>query len=160
MKQHITPPAIKVTQTQLECVKCGARSHATCSCGVDYRPLMERVTEYDRDNPGRSERQASADLGIPKTTVHDARQSGGRDRPPDQKVTGRDGKTYPATRPPPAETPVMADHRLTTKLANDLVDAGYKTLTAQFNYDQPTLARLKEIREDLRKHINQPIEWF
>jgi hypothetical protein len=157
--RDITPPAIKVTQQQIECVKCGARSHATCSCGMSYRPVTVRVAKYDEANPGKSTRAAAADLGVSRESVRTARKSGDNRLSPDT-VTGRDGKEYPATRPPIPTTPVMLGHKLTTKLANELIDAGYKSLTAQFSYDQATLARLKQVRDDLRSHVNNPVEWF
>jgi hypothetical protein len=154
--RDIAPPAIKVTQQQLECVKCGARSHATCSCGVSYRPAQERVAEYDKANPGKSTRMAAADLGVSDETVRKARHANPL---APETVTGRDGKEYPATRPP-TQTPVMVEHGIITKLANELVDAGYKALTARFSDDQPTLARLKQVRDDLLSHVNNHVEWF
>jgi hypothetical protein len=58
--------------------------------------VQERVAEYDKANPGRSTRQAAADLGVSNKTVSLAR--GVTQVTPDT-VTGRDGKTYPAKRP-------------------------------------------------------------
>ena len=52
---------------------------------------------YYKANPGKSERDAAAELGISKTAVHEARESGGHQRPPE--VIGHDGKAYPAKRP-------------------------------------------------------------
>jgi hypothetical protein len=92
------PPAIVEQQKQSKfiCSACGAGRDCDCKAFA-----LKRVIEYDQANPGQSERQAAADLGIPKTTVHEAR---GRTRPPDDEaspttVTGRDGKSYPRTRP-------------------------------------------------------------
>jgi hypothetical protein len=155
--RDIAPPAIKVTQQQLEGVKCGARSHATCSCGVSYRPAQERVAEYDKANPGKSTRTAAADLGVSDETVRKARRANPL---APETVVGRDGKEYPASRPPPAETPVMLEHKLTTKLCNDLVDAGYRALADRFQHDKPTMDRLKQARDDLRKFLNHDVEWF
>jgi hypothetical protein len=62
-------------------------------------PAAQRVAEYDKQNPGRSERQTSEDLGISKTAVHKARETGGHHGPPDDAVIGRDGKQYPARQP-------------------------------------------------------------
>jgi hypothetical protein len=41
-----------------------------------------------------------------------------------------------------------------------LLDAGYKALALQFNYDAPTLGKLRQIRDDLRKFLNHTHEWF
>ena len=85
-------PAIKVSIVRLACTACGAEANASCSCGKPYVPAAQRVAEYDQANPGQSERTVAAELGISKTAVHEARESGGHPRPPE--VTGRDGKTY------------------------------------------------------------------
>jgi hypothetical protein len=153
-----TPPVIKVTQQQLECVKCGARSHATCSCGVDYKPVAQRVSEYDQANPGQSARRVAAETGADRETVKRVRERGGM--PPPETVIGRDGKEYPASRPPMPKTAVMVEHDITQKLGNELIGAGYKAMAAQFSYDQATLARLKQVRDNLHSHVNNPVEWF
>lgn len=80
----------------LSCTGCGAEAKAACNCGVAYRPAKERVAEYDKANPGKSTREAAADLGLSKSSVSKAR--GVHEWTPD-KVVGIDGKTYAATRP-------------------------------------------------------------
>jgi hypothetical protein len=65
--------------------------------------MQQRVAEYDKANPGKSERAAAAELGVSKTAIHEAREAGGHQRPPDI-VTGRDGKAYPA-KPPQRRMP-------------------------------------------------------
>jgi hypothetical protein len=108
MNKFIDPPGIvqQIKQSLFICVACGAGRDCDCDAPAAKRA---RVAEYDRANPGRSERQAAADLNLPKTTVHEAR---GRTRPPDDPppssatVTGRDGKSYPATKP--KESPMMS----------------------------------------------------
>jgi hypothetical protein len=58
---------------------------------------------YDKANPGKSTRQAAADLGVSKSEVDRARQKspvpcGTPDDSSPDLVTGRDGKEYPARR--------------------------------------------------------------
>ena len=101
LPDHLNPPAIKINVQRLACFDCGSETNATCTCGVAYLPkAIERVAEYDQANPGQSTRQAAADLGIPKSTVSDARAVV-RDRTPEtpERVTGRDNKSYAATKP-------------------------------------------------------------
>jgi hypothetical protein len=96
-----TPLQIRRSIVRLNCSQCGAEANASCSCGKPYVPVIERVAEYDKAKPNQSTRQAAADLGIPKSTVADAR-AGVRARTPEAgehqyspaQVTGRDGKTY------------------------------------------------------------------
>jgi hypothetical protein len=90
--QTVIPFAVR----RMICTGCGAEANASCTCGVSYIPAKLRVAEYDQANPGKSTRQAAADLNIPRSTVSDARV---RTRTPDEapkKVTGLDGKSYPA----------------------------------------------------------------
>jgi hypothetical protein len=140
------PPAIKITQQQLECVKCGAQTHATCNCGMNYVPVQQRVAEYDKANPGKSERAAAADLGVSKTAIHEARESGGHQRPPE--VTGRDGKQYPATQP--TKSPAAVEGEIVSKLAHEIVDIGYRAMADRFQYDKPTMRRLGQARDELK----------
>ena len=75
--------------TSVTSVTDGAEANASCNCGKPYVPKKQRVAEYDKEHPGRSTRQAAADLGVSKSTVSDARQ-GVQDRTPE--IEGRDGK--------------------------------------------------------------------
>jgi hypothetical protein len=73
---------------------------AGCNCGAPVVSKSELVAPWDEANPGKSERQAAKALGIAPSTVHEARKnSGARDRATDARVTGADGKSYPASRP-------------------------------------------------------------
>ena len=85
-------PAYHRSIIRLSCTQCGAEANASCDCNKPYVPAARRVTEYDKANPGQSERTVAAELGISKTAVHEARASGGHPRPPE--IIGRDGKTY------------------------------------------------------------------
>jgi len=112
-------PAFQVSVVRLSCSACGAEANASCNCGKPYIPVQQRVAEYDKANPGKSERTAAADLGVSKTAVHEAREAGGHHRPPG--VTGRDGKQYPARRPLPSYMP-DAPPRDDPSADGDLID--------------------------------------
>ena len=76
-----------------------------------------RVAEFDEANPGKSTRDAGAELGISKSEVNRARNTSGvpfgtPEKPASKKVKGADGKSYPAQRPRhsiPKYTPGVAD---------------------------------------------------
>jgi hypothetical protein len=66
-------------------------------------PAIARAAEAVAANPEKSDRAIAADLGVSRATVQRARNTGGSYEPPEQRI-GRDGKSYPATRPSaPAE---------------------------------------------------------
>jgi hypothetical protein len=115
-KQLLAETVIPFAIQRMICTGCGAEANASCNCNVAYIPAAKRVAEYDKVNPGRSTRQAAADLGIDQSRVVRARQQGDA---PASPVTGRDGKTYPAKRPPqsPEEMPTQeeadAEHQQT-----------------------------------------------
>ena len=67
---------IQMSVQRMSCTGCGAEASASCNCGKPYVPAKTRVREYDEENPGRSTRQAAADLGISNKTVSLARNSG------------------------------------------------------------------------------------
>jgi hypothetical protein len=94
MTRLTDPPAFVETLARYECPKCGNN----CQCGVPYVPKTVRVAEYDKANPGKSTRQAAAELGLSKSEVGRARSSRVPDGTPDT-ITGRDGKNYPAAKP-------------------------------------------------------------
>jgi hypothetical protein len=99
LPDHLNPPAIveQQKQSRFVCSACGSARDCDCKAFA-----LERVVKYDKANPGQSTRQAAADLGIPKSTVSDARAVV-RDRTPvspetPETIIGRDQKIYPATR--------------------------------------------------------------
>jgi hypothetical protein len=69
------------------------------------RMRAERIEQVAEDKrQGKSTRQIAEDRGISQTQVRlDLKEAGEQSCSPDSKVTGRDGKTYPATRPAPRE---------------------------------------------------------
>ena len=110
------PVVIPFTMQRMICTGCGAEANASCTCGVAYVPAAKRVADYDKANPGRSTRQAAADLGTTSNTVSKARRSGATQVAPDT-VTGRDGKRYQAKRMPkqvmPTEEEAEEEYQLT-----------------------------------------------
>ena len=71
-----TGTVIAMAVQQMTCTGCGAEANVSCNCGKPYVPAKNRVREYDQKNPGRSTREAAADLGISNKTVSLARNSG------------------------------------------------------------------------------------
>jgi hypothetical protein len=102
----VLPFAKPVAPVRLQCSACGAQTDAPCSCGAEYKPVADRLAEYDKANPGRSTRRAARDLGTSQTAVQKARRrSGEHGCSPHSvpKVTGDDGKPYPSKRKPPPD---------------------------------------------------------
>lgn len=107
----MTATVIKMSIQRMACTGCGAEANVSCNCGKPYIPAAQRVREYDGANPGKSTRQAAADLGITSGTVTKARKSGASteapaaaDRAePEARSTGKDGKSYPRKRITTAE---------------------------------------------------------
>jgi hypothetical protein len=90
LPDHLNPPAIIETITRYECPKCGNN----CSCGVPYVPKTMRAAEAIRANPDKSNRMIAEEIGADEKTVRRARA----DYAAPATITGRDGKTYPATK--------------------------------------------------------------
>jgi hypothetical protein len=84
---------------EIGCSACGVTVDAGCDCGAPYLPAGQRVAEFDAANPGKSTRQVGAALGLHHSTVHEVRKRAGVGYPTTERVTGPDGKSYPARRP-------------------------------------------------------------
>lgn len=116
--------------TKLVCSTCGADGEGTCRCGAPYVPAVRRVTAYDKANPGKSTRQAAADLGISQSGVQKARKSGehqysGANQFAPDKITGRDGKSYSAKskpRPEPKEEDIPTQEEVDEEWQQELYD--------------------------------------
>jgi hypothetical protein len=72
-------PAIKLSIQRMACTACGAEANASCNCGQPYKPVSERVNDYDRKRkaegkPKASTREARADLGVSHMSVDRARK--------------------------------------------------------------------------------------
>jgi hypothetical protein len=106
-------PAFQRSIVRLYCEGCGSETDATCSCGKPYVPAAARVAEYDAANPGKSTRDAAADLGVSNATVSRAR---GVTCVTPQAVTGHDGKTYPAARAEKKAASIELGRRETARL--------------------------------------------
>jgi len=88
-------PFVKPVTTKLECSACGASGEGSCNCGAPYISPGARAAKAIADNPEKSNRTIAAEIGVSHQTIMRARE-GGPNGPP-EKVTGRDGKSYPAT---------------------------------------------------------------
>jgi len=75
------------------------RSTAACDCGVAYVPAGQRAAEAVQKSPEKSNRAIAAEIGVDHKTVAKARG----DNSPPERVTGRDGKSYPARQTPQSE---------------------------------------------------------
>jgi hypothetical protein len=64
---------------------------------------IQRAAETIKANPAKSDRAIAAELGIGNATVSRARRKS--DVSHDTPRTGKDGKSYPATRTPKAKAP-------------------------------------------------------
>jgi hypothetical protein len=96
MNRLLDPPAIHRAMQRMVCTGCGAEANASCDCGKAYVPKSVQAAEAIRANPEKSNRVIADETGLSEPTVRRARASD--DAP--ATVTGRDGKTYPATKPP------------------------------------------------------------
>ena len=67
---------------------------------------VKLIAEYDKANPGKSTRQVAEALGdVSHMAVNRARQNSGATDVTPEKVTGADGKSYPASRPITIDNP-------------------------------------------------------
>lgn len=108
---HQFVPKEETIETKLVCSACGAVGKGSCLCGAHYVPAGERAAKAAAANPEKSARAIADDLGVSKDTVRRARKSGGANAPTD-RVTGKDGKSYPAKkrgRPRKQERPHKSD---------------------------------------------------
>jgi hypothetical protein len=91
----------------LACSACGAAGEANCDCGAPYMPASVRAAKAIAKNPGKSNRAIAADTGISEPTIRRARASD--DAP--ERVTGKDGKNYPARASNDADPEASAEAR-------------------------------------------------
>lgn len=96
LPDHLPPPAIVETLTRYECPKCGNN----CQCGVPYVPKTIRAAEAIKASPEKSNRVIAEEIGVDHKTVGKARADleARGDYSPPEFITGRDGKSYPATK--------------------------------------------------------------
>src|SRR5262245_12000048 len=128
LPDHLQPPAIQVAIQRMICTGCGAETNAACYCGKAYVPKSIRAAEALEQHPEKSDRAIAAELGVGKDTVRRARadwsasEAGGAYAPTEERI-GRDGKSYPASKPPPEpqpmKRPTAADHMRPAKTAAD-----------------------------------------
>jgi hypothetical protein len=77
----------------LACSKCGAAGHASCGCDAPYVRVQAAIS--DDSNRHLSNRALAAKVGVSDMTIGRARKSSGATRVAPDKVTGKDGKSYP-----------------------------------------------------------------
>jgi hypothetical protein len=95
---------------EIGCSACGATVDAACDCGAPYIPARQRVPEFDAANPGKSTRQVADALGLSQTNVVKARKNSREQGCSPERVTGADGKSYPAARPDNDDITADAEH--------------------------------------------------
>ena len=138
-------PALQIVHSlaRLQCTKCGAEANASCNCGEPYVPAALRVAEYDKANPGKSTREAAADLGISNKTVSKARGVTGVTP---ETVTGRDGKTYKAKREvePEARRSAATVEQIDLETAVAIVVDHLKTLPHDSDEQRAFVRRIAE----------------
>jgi hypothetical protein len=101
---------IRPVTRALACAACGATGEANCDCGAPYMPASVRAAKAIAENPGKSNRAIGADIGVDHKTVGAARKAGGEHSPP-ERVTGKDGKSYPARASNDADPEASAEAR-------------------------------------------------
>ncbi len=114
---------LKRRPARLECSSCGAGGEGTCDCGVPYVPSGTKAAAALTENPNMSVRAIASKLGVDRKTVSRARARGGM--PPPEKVTGKDGKSYPAKRKPwiaPPDDEVPSEEEAEESWQRDLYD--------------------------------------
>lgn len=91
--------AVRMVVQVMACSYCGSEADATCTCGEMYVPKAARAAEAVSAHPEKSDRALAAEIGVARSTIQRARQSGGPCGPPDQEAVaqerrGRDNKAY------------------------------------------------------------------
>jgi hypothetical protein len=142
------PPAIVEAVVRYECPRCGS----SCECGIPYVAKTMRAAEAIAANPEKSNRAIAEEIGVSEPTVRRARAS--YDAPEAEAVTGRDGKSYPATQPKPEPKPVN-ENMLIASMANGPINEirhGLQKLSADGR------KRLREIALEAwtDKTLNEP----
>jgi hypothetical protein len=69
---------------------------AACDCGTPYIPASQRAAEAIKANPGKSLRAVAEIAGVSHMAVKRAKAAVTVVPPDGARVTGKDGKSYPA----------------------------------------------------------------
>ena len=92
---------------RLYCSDCGTETDAKCNCGKAYVPKSVRAAEYAEQNPRASVREIAKETGVGHGTAQEAKAHVRTAVHLDDAVTvGRDGKSYPATKPAATTRPL------------------------------------------------------
>jgi hypothetical protein len=110
----------------MHCSKCGVEAAAACDCGAPYLPATARAAKAIAENPGKSNRAIAAEIGVDHKTVGAARKAGGEHSPP-ERVTGKDGKSYPARASNDVDPEASAEARKAEYAADDESESGCVT---------------------------------
>jgi hypothetical protein len=87
-----------IPKVDLRCSACGAPGSGSCHCGTAYIPAGEYAAKIAQKNPELSSRELADQIGVSQRTAARALQSA-REPFGSSVVVGRDGKSYPATKP-------------------------------------------------------------
>jgi len=155
-----TPPAIKISVTQLQCTACGAETHATCNCGKPYTPKLHRAAKAVAQHPYLSNRVIADEIGVDEKTVRDARAELRTDSAVDEPRIGKDGKTrqLPTKPQPEPDTPVVYEFKADRSLALQIIDIGCKAMASRLQGSRDGIARLNRVRGEMRSHWDR--NWF
>jgi hypothetical protein len=95
-------------RAQLHCSGCGAIAEASCNCHMPYVPAGEVAAKAIKANPEKSNNAIAKEIGVGETTVRrirgspkgePARRIRGTSKDVTARRIGKDGKSYPATKP-------------------------------------------------------------
>jgi hypothetical protein len=131
----VDPPGIRMAVQVMACIACGSEANATCTCGVAYKPKSVRATEAVKAHPEKSDRALAEEIGVGRSTIQRARQSGGPCGPPERESperVGRDGKNYPTTAKP---RPIPPKPRTVESNPVGAIKEQIKTLFLELDYE-------------------------
>jgi transposase len=89
------------TNSKLLCINCGAKGEMGCDCGAKYVRAVTYAAKVIADpaNAGKSARKLAEETGLAHDTFSKARRKTGVANNTPVRVTGVDGKSYPANQP-------------------------------------------------------------
>ena len=112
--------AIKPIAKKMECNVCGAEAdavfHPTCNCNAGFRSKRQVAAEYLEKNPTASVREIAEQTGVGHGTAQRAKTGVPSGTPEPESTIGRDGKSYPASKP---DRPLTEDERREARRYHD-----------------------------------------
>jgi hypothetical protein len=153
---HKLPPP----KLHLYCAKCGVVSEPRCDCNVGYITAGEVARRAVAANPEKSDRAIAAEIGVSQPTVGKARKAAaaaGDKNLSSAKRTGRDGKSYPASR----RTKRMPKLDEAVRILRPLYEAGTpfneKTMLKEHGISHGTLAAAVAYLKGHHEATSEPI---